>query len=185
MESPRPLPLVRSRSGLRNWKNSSKMCCWCSWAIPTPLSFTRISTLPSTPSPASIRTNPWSVNLIALPTRLPRMRDSLMRSMESQIGREGRIHSYARFFARAMGARRPRSCSIISPSENWVIWISRRPESKRAISRTSARRFTRDTELAYSSCANSGISPARAGFAAVRRRRSARRLIALAGVRMS
>ena len=35
---PRPVPLLRSRSGFRSWKNSSKMCAGCSGAMPMPVS---------------------------------------------------------------------------------------------------------------------------------------------------
>src|SRR5439155_11942710 len=37
---PSPVPLLRSRSGLRSWKNSSKMFRRCSGAMPMPVSET-------------------------------------------------------------------------------------------------------------------------------------------------
>ena len=87
------MPLLRSRSGLCNWANSSKMRSACSGGMPTPVSRTWISTRRSSAAVRTALTDtpPSSVNLIALPTRLPTTRASLTRSVRSQMGRSERL----------------------------------------------------------------------------------------------
>src|SRR3954469_18559503 len=66
---PRPVPPFWRVELLSTCWNSSKMRFWSSGAMPGPVSRTAMSKKPSA-APAAISTEPLSVNLIALPTRL-------------------------------------------------------------------------------------------------------------------
>ena len=74
IERPRPVPPYSRVVEPSAWANASKISCCFSRGMPMPVSATR---KPSTTAPASsasfstcTTTSPWSVNLIAFPTRL-------------------------------------------------------------------------------------------------------------------